>query len=84
MNLEKLREETDQIDLDMMVLFKKRMELSLLIGAYKKEHQLPVLDKNREQWLLLKRKEQFDDELLWPYYERILKELMKVSREYQE
>ena len=84
MNLEQLRLEIDAIDAQMMALFKERMKISKMIGSYKKAHQLPVLDSKREEVLLALRKEAFNDEVLYPYYETFLKTMLNLSKEYQK
>ena len=56
MKLNDLRKQIEIIDQEMLDLFLKRMDVSAKIGAYKKEHQLPILDENREHELLEKTK----------------------------
>ena len=80
MNLEELRKQIDEIDLAMMDLFKKRMQVSFLIGEYKKTHKLPVLDMNREQEILENRKLALHDDHLWPLYKDFIKEVMRLSK----
>ncbi len=84
MNLEELRKAIDAVDHDMMELFKKRMELSFMVGEYKKTNQLQILDQSREKEILKNRRIELDDESLWPYYEAFIKEIMKLSKEYQK
>ncbi len=84
MNLDKLRTEIDRIDDDMMELFKKRMHVSFLIGQYKKDHQLPVLDLKRESELFEKRKQALQDEALWPLYKAFIEEVMRLSKVNQQ
>ena len=57
-NLEELRGQLDQIDQQMVDLFKNRMELSGQVAEYKREKGLPVLDTGRERALLGKVGEQ--------------------------
>ncbi len=83
MNLDDMRIQIDDIDLQMQELFKKRMAISKAIGQYKKDHHLPVLDPNRELQLLSKRRASLNDESLWPLYESFLKEIMRLSKEIQ-
>lgn len=83
MNLETLRQTIDQIDDDMMVLFKKRLAVSFQIGELKKALNLPIFDPSREQGILDKRKAALHDEDLWPYYESFLKHLFELSKERQ-
>ncbi|MBU1143794.1 MAG: chorismate mutase [Firmicutes bacterium] len=84
MNLEELRKVIDAVDHEMMELFKKRMELSYMVGEYKKKNQLQILDQSREKEVLESRRNELDDESLWPYYEAFIKEIMKLSKEYQK
>ncbi|MBU1094141.1 MAG: chorismate mutase [Firmicutes bacterium] len=84
MSLDELRIQIDEIDQKMMRLFKDRMTVSQMIGDYKKINHLPVLDQNREKELLNKRKEQLNDDQLWPLYESFIKEVMKLSKAYQK
>ena len=49
MNLTELRQEIDHIDAKLVALFAERMKAVERVAAYKKEHQLPVLDAARER-----------------------------------
>jgi monofunctional chorismate mutase len=82
--LNDLRKQIEDIDQEMLDLFLKRMDVSAKIGAYKKEHQLPILDENREHELLEKQKALLNNETLWPLYRKFLIEVMKLSKEYQK
>lgn len=84
MNLEQLRKQIDEIDQKMMSLFKDRMLVSQMIGEFKKTNKLPILDMNREQDILNQRKAELNDDHLWPFYESFIKEIMKLSKEYQK
>lgn len=84
MKLNDLRKQIEIIDQEMLDLFLKRMDVSAKIGAYKKEHQLPILDENREHELLEKQKALLNNETLWPLYRKFLIEVMKLSKEYQK
>ncbi len=84
MNLEELREQIDKIDKEMMVLFKKRMGISLQISAYKKANDLPILDAKREFEIIFKKKKELNDDSLWPYYESFYKDLISLSKVYQK
>ena len=54
MELNELRNQIDQIDKEMAVLFEKRMKIVKQIGEYKKENNLPILDKKREEEVIEK------------------------------
>lgn len=49
MELNDYREQIDRIDDEIVRLFQQRMEVAAAIGAYKKEHGLPVLQAGRER-----------------------------------
>lgn len=50
--LDKLREEINLVDKEILVALRKRMELVKEIGAYKKQHNLPIRDPQREEQIL--------------------------------
>lgn len=52
MNLNELRNNIDSIDEQILSLFMKRMELCKGVAAYKKEHNLPVFQGDREKQLI--------------------------------
>ncbi len=54
MELQDYRKELDTLDEELLKLFTRRMEIAAQIGAYKKEHGLPVYDPARERQILLK------------------------------
>ena len=81
-DLEQLREEIDQIDQQMVELFKARMEAAGQVAAYKKEHGLPVLDAGRERTLLNKVSQQAGEELA-DYAQSVYRTLLSASRSYQ-
>lgn len=52
MALNEIRERMNSLNDEMLTLFMERMKLSEAIAAYKKEHNLPILDKTREREIL--------------------------------
>lgn len=48
MELSDYRQELDRLDRELVQLFLRRMEISGRIGAYKRDKQLPILDRDRE------------------------------------
>ena len=52
MTIGELRQEIDRIDREIIRLYGERMEISRRIGEYKREHQLPVTDPQREREVL--------------------------------
>ena len=81
-NLEELRSQIDQIDQQMVALFKARMEASGRVAEYKKEKGLPVLDAGRERALLGKVAEQAGEELA-DYAQSMYRTILSASRSYQ-
>lgn len=81
-DLEQLRTEIDDLDQQIVELFKARMEAAGEVAGYKKEHGLPVLDAGRERTLLNKIARQAGDEL-GDYAQSVYRTLLSVSRSYQ-
>ena len=54
MNLEEIRTEIDALDKQLLALFERRMDLCRDVALYKKEHNLPVFQPEREEKLLEK------------------------------
>ena len=76
------REAIDEADRGIAELFAQRMRAVEQVAAYKAERGMPVLDAKREQQML-ERESQYVAEKLRPYYVKVLKTLLEVSREYQ-
>ena len=83
MDLQELRKEIDQIDEKIVALFCQRMEASAKIGAYKKEHHLPVLDQGRGEEKLNIVAAKAGPELAEATRE-LFQTLMQLSREHQK
>ena len=62
MDINELREQINEIDCGIVELYGKRMETARAIGRYKREHNLPVFDSERERNLLNKVAEQAGEE----------------------
>lgn len=83
-DLNKLREQINIIDKEMLDLFEKRMNLSKSIAKYKKENNLPIFNKERENEVINNNKELLENKEYSIYYEKFIKSLMDISKEYQE
>jgi len=46
------RQQIDEVDSKLLELIAKRLEIVKLVGEYKKQNNLPVIDKSREAALL--------------------------------
>ena len=82
--LDKKREEIDQIDVQLVALLEKRMEVATEIGKIKKKGNIPVLDKERENQILISRGEMVNKKENSLYIKCIFKNIMKESRLLQE
>ena len=83
MDLQDYRVQIDQIDDEIIRLFKERMEVSLQIAQYKKEHNLPTLDAGREEEKLAAIGEKAG-ETLRPHARKLYATLAELSRAYQD
>lgn len=77
------RNEIDEIDEQIMRLFEKRMMLVMEIAEYKKENNIPIFNKNRENEVIEKNIGRLEDENLVKYAEEMLHYLMDISKKYQ-
>lgn len=80
--LTEIRKQIDDIDKEIADLFSKRMDLVKQVIAYKKENNLPILDQNRENQMILNNKANVKEEYQ-DYYIKLLITLMSVSKELQ-
>ena len=82
--LEEARLIINEVDLEMIELFKKRMQASKMVAEHKKENNLPVLDKAREEALIKKNIELLNDKELEQYYLTFLEGVLTASKDYQK
>ena len=82
MSLETLRERIDKVDNELIRLFEERMAISGEIAAYKREKDLPLLDRARETEKLKEISEKVSPE--FESYANILYDMLfELSRSYQ-
>lgn len=82
--LQELRQELDQLDREMVVLFERRMALSRQVAQYKLKRGLPVLDASREAQVLDSRAAMLSDASLAPALRKLFETVMALSRDEQE
>jgi chorismate mutase/prephenate dehydratase len=63
MELTELRNKIDNIDKEILRLFRERMDVSTAVAEYKRIHSMPVFDKKREDEIL--QKFQGSEKVLW-------------------
>jgi len=82
MSLDELREQINQMDEEIVALFKKRLKAASGIAAEKKDQNLPVLDQQREQQVMQKVIELAGDEFDM-YVKMLYSTIFDLSRGYQ-
>ncbi len=80
--LERLRGEIDSIDEKLLMLFEDRLKLVKDIGRLKNENALSILDISRQKQLLDRIGKRSSAEL-HSYDEKLFKQIMLISKEYQ-
>ena len=74
----------NEVDSKMVELFKERMKAAKMVAEYKKENNLPVLDKAREEALINKNLGLLNDTELEKYYLTFLEGMLTASKDYQK
>jgi len=82
--MEDLRTRIAIIDESMQNLFLERMQVVSQVALYKKQNNLPIFDESREKEIILKNVSRIDDFDLINPYEKFFKNLLEISKEYQE
>ena len=82
MELNELRNEINQIDDEILDLFLRRMEVAGQVAAYKREHNLPIYQPQREQEIL--ESVSIKAGALGDYAKALFATLMDLSKRYQQ
>ena len=83
-SLEKARQVINQCDKNIAELFEQRMHAVEDVIAYKMENNLPIFDAAREKEVIRRNLANIKDEKLKVYYEDMLIQMMRISKEYQQ
>lgn len=83
LDLEKIREEIDSIDRELVRLFESRMDTVIKVARYKEKNNQPVLDKSRESLVIDKAKSFLKDDHYEKPVEEFFENLMAISRKLQ-
>ena len=81
--MDELRNQIEKIDASMIDLFEQRMEISAKVASYKKEHGLPILDKEREKILIERNTGKLKNSEFEVYYRDFFEGMLNVSKNYQ-
>lgn len=82
MDMEKLRNEIDEIDDSLVKLFEKRMQSTARLAKHKKEHSVPVSDRTREREIIYRMSGKVASELAG-YTKSLYNTLFDLSKSYQ-
>lgn len=80
MDLQELRNGIDKIDEEILALFMKRMELCRGVADYKKEHELPVFQGDREKQVIDRIKALTNDKELEAGTSALFTSIMDISK----
>lgn len=78
MDLNDIRIEIDKIDNELIKLLKKRMDCTKAVGEYKATHNIPILDKGRQELILKKVEEK--SEKYGSSLKFLFEDIMQISR----
>ncbi len=82
-DIEKARQEINEVDRLMAQLFERRMQAVREVAEYKKERGLQIEDLNREQEVILSNSELIDCDEVREYFVNFLRSNMELSKKYQ-
>ena len=81
--LDKARQEINEIDKAMAELFERRMNAAKEVAEYKKQNGLPIFDASREEDVIKRNSAYISSEEIRAHYVNFLKNTMNVSKDYQ-
>jgi len=81
--IDDLRNQIDEIDSSLVSLFERRMEIVLKVAQYKKDNNVAILNKGREEAVIKKNLELVKNSDLFLEVEEFFKSVMEISRGYQ-
>ena len=84
LDLGEIRKRIDQIDKKLVELIEERLEIVKEVALYKKENNMKIFDRKREEEVVYKNLSNVKNEELKHYIEIILKDIMDSSKEYQK
>ncbi|WDV44333.1 prephenate dehydratase [Clostridiaceae bacterium M8S5] len=81
--LDKLRNDIDEIDKELVALFEKRMEKVIEIGEFKKKNNVPVLNQSREIEVINKNTKRLKNKDFVNKAKEFLNKMMEISKDIQ-
>ncbi len=83
-DINECRKRIDEIDNKLIELFEERMEIAISIANYKKENNLPIFNKEREDFVVEKNLGKIKNDDIKEYGEKMIHCLMDLSKDYQK
>ena len=83
-DINECRKRIDEIDDVLIKLFEERMEIAISVANYKREHNLPIFNKEREDQVIEKNLSKIKNEEIKEYGEKMIHCLMDLSKDYQK
>ncbi len=84
LDLKEIRDRIDTIDSELVKLLEERLEIVSDVAQYKKENNKKIFDKQREDEVIEKNTKKVEKQEHSSYIEKMLIDLMNVSKEYQK
>lgn len=82
-SLDECRREIDEIDLQMIKLFEKRMKVAKNVVEYKIAHDMEIFQPEREKAVIQKNVERIETEELKEFGAKYVQSVMDISKDYQ-
>lgn len=82
-DIDDLRNQIDKIDSNLVLLFENRMEVVLKIAESKKNNDMEILNKAREEEVIKKNLDLVKNKDLYSEVEQFFKSVMEISRDFQ-
>ena len=83
LDLQQCRDRIDQIDREITRLFEERMNVVIDVANYKKENNLPIFHKDREDEVIKKNVGYLENKEYAKSTKNLFESLMEISREFQ-
>ena len=81
--LQEYRTQIDQLDAALAALFEQRLEVTRMVGEYKREYALPIEHTAREEEILVRRAAAVRDAQNIPFVEQFMRAMFAISKQQQ-
>ena len=84
LNLNEIRDSISEVDEEIVQLLEKRFNLTLKVGKYKKNNNIPIFDDEREKIVIEKCMDMLEDSKYQNYLQKIYEEIMNTCKDIQK